>query len=66
MCFVFFFYDICEALSLARSKLLLEMVVFVIVSMNNTIIFIGPMVKKELKGKDQASCQDFLEKKKLQ
>lgn len=40
------------------------MVVFVIISMNNTIIFIGPMVKKKLKGKHQASCQDLKKKKK--
>lgn len=54
--------NIYEALSLAHSKLLLKMVAFVIISMNNTIIFIWPMVRKELKGKDQAPCQDFKKK----
>ena len=51
--------NIWKALILAHSKLLLKMVAFVIISMNTTIIFIWPMVKKELQGKDQASRQDF-------
>lgn len=51
--------NIWKALILAHSKLLLKMVAFVIISMNTTIIFIWPMVKEELQGKDQASCQDF-------
>lgn len=52
--------NIYETLSLAHSKLLFKIVACVIVSMNNTIIFIWPIVEKELEGKDQAWCQDFL------